>query len=336
MEWFMMKALVTGGTGFLGQALSLQLQQAGFEVTILGRNPNLCEKMHRANFTVVQADLTDKRAVIAACQNQHYVFHCGAFSSPWGRYQDFYATNVVGTENIVAGCFKHNVERLIHVSTPSIYFNYTNRVNISESEPLPNRFVNSYATTKQLAENVIDAASNAGLAVITIRPRALFGPGDTTILPRLIKAHHNHPLPLFNEGKVFMDVTYIDNVVDALIACMQAPASALGQKFNITNDEPVYFITLLKKLFSTLEIPLKTRPTHFKVAYCVGFLLEKLYALHPYRQEPPFTRYTLGLLGYDQTLDVSAAKKILNYVPRISLDQGLERYCQSLDLGHYR
>ncbi|MBY0377855.1 MAG: NAD(P)-dependent oxidoreductase [Gammaproteobacteria bacterium] len=326
-----MKVLVTGGTGFLGKALSLKLQQSGFEVSILGRNPAICAQLEKNNFRIIKADLMDKNAIIDSCENHKYVFHCGALSSPWGNYKDFYSANVLGTRNVIAGCFKHKVTRLIHVSTPSLYFDFKDRRNISEDEPLPARAVNAYAKTKRLAENEIDSAYQNGLNVITLRPRGLFGPGDTAIIPRLIRAHQSMPLPLFREGKVLLDMTYIDNVVDALIACTDAPKEALGRKFNISNGQPMQLIELLEKLFNTLETPLKTRPVNYAMAHSAALLTEWFYQLFLPSKEPPFTRYTLGLLAKDQTLDISAAKKILGYHPKISIEEGLKRFAHSLN-----
>src|SRR5690606_3825206 len=113
----------------------------------------------------------------------------GALSSPGGKYSDFYNSNVIGTRNIVEGSRRHQVGRLIYVSTPSLYFDYTDRWNLSESAPLPRKPVNAYAATKRRAEEEVEPAFAAGLPVITIRPRAIFGPGDQTILPRLLLAN---------------------------------------------------------------------------------------------------------------------------------------------------
>jgi nucleoside-diphosphate-sugar epimerase len=325
-----MKVLVTGGTGFLGTALSFHLQKMGYDVTVLGRNPEICRQLEDNHFRVLRSDLIDSNKIINACENQNYVFHCGALSSPWGKYEDFYSANVVGTKNVVQGCMTHNVNRLIHVSTPSIYFDFTDKRNISESDVLPIKSVNSYAKTKRLAENEIDLAYQQGLSVVTIRPRGLFGPGDTAILPRLIKAHESMSLPLFKDGKVLVDMTYVDNVVEALVLCMNASDEAVGKKFNITNDEPMYIIELLEKLFMRFNIKLRTKSVNYQIANLAAGGLEYFYQLFYLNKEPPFTRYTLGLLAKDQTLNITAAKNILGYKPKINIEEGLDRYVASL------
>lgn len=325
-----MKALVTGGTGFLGKFLCIRLKELGFHVTALGRNENACDELTRNNFSVVRADLNDEMKVVAACAGQDYIFHCAALSSPWGRYSDFYTSNVIGTRNILKGSMEHNVSRFIHVSTPSIYFNYTNRLNVSEDDPLPRHQANSYAKTKLLAEHEVNLAQTAGLNTIIIRPRGIFGPNDTAIIPRLLKTHDVMPLPLFRQGKVMVDMTYVENVVEALIACIHASNSACGMKFNITNDEPIYLIDLLSMLFRKMDLQLKTRRVNYRLASYSAWLLENLYKLPGINKEPPFTRYTLGLLAYDQTLDITKAKQFLSYKPKYDINEGLDRYIESL------
>lgn len=324
-----MKVLVTGGTGFLGKVLSFRLQKMGYHVTVLGRNSEICRQLEESKFRVLRRDLINRKQVIDACKHQDYVFHCGALSSPWGPYHDFYLANVLGTQHVVQGCMEHSIKRLIHVSTPSIYFDFTDKLNISENDILPHKSVNAYAKTKRLAENEIDRAYQQGLPVITIRPRGLFGPGDTTILPRLISAHASRALPLFKQGRVLIDMTYVDNAADALILCMNASTEAIGRKFNITNDEPMYVIELLNKLFTKLNIKLKTKSVNYQIAHCVAWMLEYFYRISS-SKEPPFTRYTLGLLAKDQTLNISAAKHLLAYQPQVSIDEGLDRYVASL------
>lgn len=264
--------------------------------------------------------------MVRNCEGQEMVFHCGALSSLWGSYNDFYESNVTGTRNVIKGCVANGVERLIHVSTPSIYFDFADRYHIAESTPLPRKAANWYAETKRLAEQEIDQAYESGLPVMTIRPRAIFGPGDPTIIPRLIEANRQGRLPLIRGGQAVVDLTYIHNVVDALLLCMSAPSEALGRKYNITNDEPIRFIDALNYLFERLGEPVRARRIPYPAAYMAAGCIEGLARLTGSSKEPLLTRYTVGLLSKSQTLDISAAREQLGYRPRVSVKEGIDAY----------
>ncbi|WCN39147.1 NAD-dependent epimerase/dehydratase family protein [Aneurinibacillus uraniidurans] len=318
--------LVTGATGFLGQRLARCLHADGYRVTATGRNSIVGEKLAGVGIGFIPADLADSEAVAALCKGKTYVFHSAALSSPWGKYRDFYQANVVGTKNIIAGCQTHDVSRLIHVSTPSVYFAYEDRLNIREDEPLPQRFVNHYAATKFLAEQEVERAVKSGLPAVMIRPRALFGPGDTTILPRLIRANEKKFVPLINGGQALVDVTYVDNVVDALRLAAVAPETALGQVYNITNGEPLRLIDLLTMLFARLEQPFRQKHLSFTAAYRLAWLMEMASRTVLFGREPILTRYSVGVLAKSQTLDISRARVELGYEPRVSIEEGLNLF----------
>ncbi|MGW9123680.1 NAD-dependent epimerase/dehydratase family protein [Paenibacillus chitinolyticus] len=320
-----MKALVTGATGFLGGNLIRRLLEEGYEVTAVGRNPEAGKRLTQEGAGFVRMDLAsdDMPEVV---RGHEFVFHCGAMSSPWGAYRDFYTSNVVGTRQIIRGCMKHGVRRLVNVSTPSIYFDYRDRLGISEEEPLPKRGVNAYAQTKRQAESELDAARKAGLPVIMIRPRGLFGPGDTAIFPRLLRANEEKFVPVFGGGRALMDVTYVDNVTEALLCCAHADKACDGQKYNITNGEPVYVYELLAELFRLLEMPFRARKVPYPAAYGAAAAMEAFAALPFARKEPMLTRYTVALLAFSQTLDISKAERELGYKPRVSVADGIRRF----------
>lgn len=321
-----MNALVTGGTGFLGKSLAISLQKLGWNVTATGRNLSIGAELLSQGIRFVQADLRDPIKTDLLCAGQDVVYHCAALSTPWGKYADFYSSNVQATEHIVQSCMRHNVGRLVHVSTPSVYSDYTHRLNIKETAPLPATFANAYAATKRLAELVVEKASIAGLATIIIRPRAIIGPGDPSIFPRLIKANSSRGIPLIDGGNIQLDLTYIDNVVEALVLCGTASASACDEIYNITNQEPVAFIQVLNQLFDLLQLPLKTKEISFANAYHLAFGMELLAKVLPGGKEPLLTRYTVGVLGRSQTLDITKAVSNLGYVPKVSLTEGLGRF----------
>lgn len=328
------KVLVTGATGFLGFNLCIRLQNMGYEVFGQGRNPIKGQELIQQGIHFVSADLENTNAIETACSGIDFVFHCGAKSSAWGRYNDFYNANVLGTRNVIQGCKKHAVKRLIHVSSPSIYFDFSDKIGIKESDILPTHGVNYYAHTKMLAEQEIDKAFQKGLPVITIRPRAIFGIGDTALLPRLIKANQKKFIPLIAEKDILIDITHVDNVVEALICCMTADEKYLGEKYNITNDEPIYMYAFLEKLTHQLGIPFKTRRISYQKALFFAGLLEKISKYLMNYKEPVFTRYTVGLLAKSQTLDISKAKKELGYKPVKTIQQGVDELVKYNEQTH--
>ncbi|WP_438447051.1 NAD-dependent epimerase/dehydratase family protein [Gorillibacterium sp. sgz5001074] len=319
-----MKALVTGGTGFLGERLSRVLTERGWHITATGRNPDIGARLRAHGVDFVQADLRNKERLRTMCQGQDVVFHCGALSSPWGAYQDFYETNVTGTENVVEACLREGVGRLVHVSTPSIYFDYTDRLNIHEDDPLPMKPANPYAATKRLAEEAVRRGMGHGLPSVMIRPRGIFGPGDTSILPRLIAANDTGGVPLIRGGRAMLDMTYIDNVVDGLEQAASAPQSAMGLAYNLSNDEPVRLLDAVQRLFEQLDKPLKLRSLPYPAASLLGGCMEVVSRMTG--KEPKLTRSTIGLVSFSQTLDITRAKEKLGYRPAVSMDEGLQRF----------
>ncbi|CAI6082755.1 NAD-dependent epimerase/dehydratase family protein [Cohnella sp. JJ-181] len=324
----MTRALVTGATGSLGRAAALRLAGSGWEVTGVGRNAEAGRRLEADGIAFRRIDIGREPEEIAeACADQDYVIHCAALSSPWGRYRDFEAANVAGTAHVAAGCLRHGVRRLVHVSTPSVYFDYADRLLISETAALPRRPVNAYAATKLIAERIVQEASARGLDAVILRPRAIFGPEDGSLFPRLMRVNELRGIPLIGGGQALLDLTYADNVVDALVAACLAPAEASGRIFNISNGEPAKLIDLLRRLFGLLEQPLRTRTVPLRAALAAGAWMESAYRIAPFLgAEPPFTRYTVGLLAYSQTLDISAARRTLGYEPRVGVDEGLQRF----------
>jgi nucleoside-diphosphate-sugar epimerase len=321
-----MKVLVTGATGFLGKALARRLQLSGDEVTALGRNPAVLAALEQEGMHSCCADLSDAEAIKAACQGQEVVFHSGALSSAWGPARLFYQANVLGTQNVIAGCEAAGVRRLVYVSTPSIYFRFKSRMDVREDAPLPEAAANEYARTKLLAEHEIDRAFARGLPVISIRPRAIFGEGDNAILPRLISRLQTGRMRVIGDGQNITDLTYVENVVDALLLCASAPELLMNRKYNITNGEPLPLWDLIRKVCEALGFEYPRRRISYPAALGLATVLEMVNSLLPGRPEPLLTRYMVGVLAKSTTLDISAARRDLGYIPRISVEEGFQRF----------
>nr|WP_090886022.1 NAD-dependent epimerase/dehydratase family protein [Evansella caseinilytica] len=323
-----MNMLVTGGTGFLGKKLAERLCQMKYRVTAIGRNQSVGKQLAESGITFIQADLGDKEVIKECCKGMDYVFHCGALSSPWGVYEEFYHSNVAGTVNVIEGCKEHRVKRLIYVSTPSLYFGYDPRLDVRETDALADTFINFYTKTKYWAEGKIDEAFAAGLPVITIRPRAIFGPGDNAIFPRLIQTGQEKFIPLIDGGNAMIDLTYVENVVDALLLCMTSPEQTLGEKYNITNGEQVLLKDVLTRTFHKLEQSFRVRRIPYPLAFRLAALLEWSAKKFQGGKEPLLTKYTVTVLARSQTLNIEKAKAELGYEPRITIDEGIALFAE--------
>ncbi len=321
-----MRILVTGGTGFVGQHLVRALLERGEQVWMLGRDFSRSSANLAAGASPVQADLRDRSAIIAACAGMDAVYHVGALSAPWGASADFQAINVGGTENVIAGC-EQQAGRLVVVSSPSVLFNGRDQALLTDAAPYPTRFISTYSATKKLAEDRVNAAIRRGLPAVILRPKAIFGPGDTTLLPRLIDAARQGRLPQIGSGRNLVDLTYVENVVAALLLALEAPA-ALGNTYTITNNEHAPLWDVIRTVLQRLGIPSKLRVVPLRLALLAAGLLELRAQLT--RREPLLTRYSVAILARTQTYDISAARRDLGYTPPIALAEGIERTLASL------
>jgi nucleoside-diphosphate-sugar epimerase len=248
--------------------------------------------------------------------------HLAALSTPWGRRHDFLATNVEGTRRVLAAARAAGVRRLVHVSSPSVTFDNRDRRGVTEAEPRPARFLSAYQESKALAEDLVRAAT--GLETVIVRPRAIFGPGDTSLLPRLLARARTGRLRIVGSGHNLADLTYVDNVVDALLLARDVPGAA-GRTYLIANGEPVVLWDFIATCLRGLGLAPPTRHVPFQLAFALAGAAEALHRALPALGEPPLTRYTVALLGRDQTIDLTAARRDLGYAARVSLAEGLDR-----------
>jgi 2-alkyl-3-oxoalkanoate reductase len=319
--------LVTGGTGFLGKHLAAALLERGHQVHLLGRNFAQVQELIARGASPVQADLRDRNTVSAACAGMDIIYHAGALSTPWGKHADFYAINVGGTEAVLAGCQAHNVRRLLYVSSPSTVFDGNDQIYATEDAPYPRRFTSIYSLTKKLGEDRVNAAAASGMQTVIVRPKAIFGPGDQALLPRLIAAARQRRLPQIGNGRNLVDLTYIENVVHALILAAEAPAAS-GKTYTITNGEHALLWDVIRDVLKQLGMSTQLRQIPSSVAMSAASLLEMRSALSG--KEPLLTRYSVMILARTQTYDISKAERELGYIPQVSLADGIERTLETL------
>jgi nucleoside-diphosphate-sugar epimerase len=316
--------LVTGATGFLGGHLARNLAANGFTIRALGRNPAAIEELSRRGIETRQVDLRDRDAIDAACAGIDVAVHAGALSAPWGRRSEFFDINVSGTKHVIDGCLRHGVSRLVHVSSPSVIFDGKDVVDGTEDAPFPRRFLSLYSLTKKLAEDAVRGA--AALETVIIRPKAIFGPGDTALLPRLLAAGRAGRLPQIGDGTNLVDLTYVDNVVHALRLAVTQPDAA-NRTFTITNGQPVVLWDVIRRMLAAAGCSIGRR-IPYPVAYAAAALMEARARLTG--NEPLLTRYSVAILARTQTYSIDAARRWLGYEPIVTIEDALDRTLSAL------
>lgn len=324
-----MKVVVTGGTGFLGRHVVWRLAARGHAVVFTGRRAQEAATVralaHGAvEFIAIDHGAGDARAALSACcRGADAIVHCAALAAPWGRRSAFERSNVTATAEVLGACRDHAIARLVHISSPSVYFAYADRLQVHEDSPLPPP-VNDYARTKRRAEELVLAARLPQSVIL--RPRAIFGPWDNALLPRLLRLIRLGRVPLLRGGRAIVDLTYVDNVVDAIEAALALPADPAGATpiLNISNGEPIAVADLFARIAAAFDLPLHTVARPYFAADLAVRLLETCARLAP-AWEPPLTRYSLGAIAFSQTLDLARARAVLDYRPRVSVDEGIRR-----------
>jgi nucleoside-diphosphate-sugar epimerase len=313
--------LITGATGFLGGALARRLQAEGWQVLATGRNAEAGAALEQAGMAFTQCDLAqDFTSVTHLVEQCSHVVHCAALSSPWGRRRAFQQANVVATENVLRACRAAQVTRLVAISSPSVTFAYEAQRALQENAPWPEPAANGYIATKRLAELAVLAAAAAGLPAVVLRPKAMIGPGDTTLIPRVLKVATRGRFPLFGQEDVPLDLTWIGDAVEAVKLSLHAGPVVHGRVYHITSGQPLSRRLVLETLFQACGLKVDLRPLPIKFALGLGSALEAISRLATLGNwEPPLTKYSVGALGFGQTLDISAAQKDLGYAPRTDL-----------------
>jgi 2-alkyl-3-oxoalkanoate reductase len=322
----MMKILVTGGTGFLGRYLVSALLDRGHRVYLMGRDFSGVQDLIADGAVPVSCDLRHDEAVRAACAGMNTVYHMGALVSQWGARSEFLAVNVEGTASVLAGCREHAVKRCIYLSSTCITLSGQDQSNDTEQAPYGQRFTSLYALSKQRAECLVKAATD--VQTVIIRPSVVFGPGDKW-LSGVVEAACKQRLYQFGNGQNQVDVTYVDNVVHALMLALYAGAAA-GKTYIITNDEHIVLWDMIRTLLYRLKCPTGVRYVPLPIARAAAAAMEQRASLDGTR--PLFTRFAINLLASTQTYDISAARHDLNYKPIVSVSEGIERTIKSLQL----
>lgn len=327
-----MKALVTGGGGFLGGAIVRQLLARGDTVRSVSRGyyPDLpCEQ--------VQGDLAEPGVAERAMAGCDLVFHVAAKAGVAGRERDYVRANVEATQRVIDACHTTGVRRLVYTSSPSVVFTGRDLEGVDESVPYPDHYLAAYPRTKAEAERRVLAANSETLATVALRPHLIWGPGDNHLVPRILDRGRAGRLRQIGRGKK-VDSTYIDNAARAHLlaadqfmrATAEKPAACAGKAYFISNGEPMPTWELVNRILAAGGVAPVTRRVSPWLAYAAGALLETVYGVWWPDAEPPLTRFVAAELATSHWFDLTAARRDLNYEPVVTIEEGLRRLQQAL------
>ena len=297
-----MRVGVTGASGFIGGRVATALADRGHSVTGFGRTPDgwshpkgdyelwdIARGPHAGSFDAI--------------------VHSAALADDWAPRSRAMLVNQLGTRHVVAS---FPGTRIVHLSTASVYDAFAPNIKVREDAAPVARFLSTYAESKSAAE-----AELSGTDAIILRPHAVYGPGDTTLLPRIMAGIRGHRLTLPEGAAVSHTLTHVDNLVDAVILSLTGEPGV----YNIGDDTDVLLSAVLKEFLVRRGRPdASIRSIPYSTAYRAAAVLEKL----PGR--PRVTRYAVSQLGRERTLDLTAARTRLGYNPRPTSLSGAEHW----------
>jgi len=324
-----MRAVVTGGGGFVGTALCERLRAAGHDVIAVGRRPNpravgLGIRSEVCDLTA--ADARSRLAEIATAAD--CVFHTAAHVKMWGPRETFVRGNAVATDTVIAACRAARVGRLVFTSSPSVVAADHDLRGVDETQPYPSTYRALYPETKAAAERAVLAAHGSDLKTIALRPHLIFGPGDTNLVPTILARARAGRLVQVGAGRNLVDLTFIDDCVSAHVGAAEALAtrpSAGGRAYFISQGAPVPLWDWINRVLAFHDLPPVRRRMSLTTALTLATVAETIWKTLGLRSDPPLTRFLAEEMATDHWFDITAARRELGYEPSCTVWEATER-----------
>jgi len=318
----------------MGMALIKRLIGEGHKVTSYSRREY---PLHWAlGISSVQADICDYEALEKACSGKDVVYHLAAKVGIWGSYQEYASVNVEGTENVIRACKSQGVGRLIFTSSSSVVFSGEDLDGIDENYPYPEQHGSHYAATKARAETLIMEANSELLKTVVLRPHLVWGPYDTNLIPGVLKRAASGNLRRVGDKEHFIDTTYIDNMTDALLLSATALVTkpdVAGKVFFITNGEPARVWDFVNSIIQIAGYPPVQKRVPEKLAMFAAGISEWFHKRFRLNSEPFMTRNAIREICTNHWFDISRAREVLGYNPRVSYAEGFKHLKEYLKIG---
>jgi nucleoside-diphosphate-sugar epimerase len=314
-------AFVTGGSGFIGGRLIERLRADGHDVRALARSASSAERVRARGAEPVSGELSDTFALRAAAESCELAFHAAAKLGDWGTAQEFERDNVQGTRNVLHACAEAGVRRFVHVGTEAALLAGAPLVEVDETAPLRPDSPALYSSSKARAELEVLSANRAGFETVVVRPRFVWGRGDTTLLPRMSEMVRAGRFAWIGGGHHLTATTHVENAVEGLL--LGALRGRGGNAYFVTDGDPVEFRAFVTQLLGTQGIAPPRRSVPEPVARLLAGACESVWRLAPLPGQPPLTRFAFWVSSQECTIRIEKAREQLGYEPVISREQGL-------------
>jgi nucleoside-diphosphate-sugar epimerase len=316
------QAFVTGGSGFIGGRLIERLRAEGWRIRALARSQPAAGKVKAVGADPIEGDLEDSAALRAGAEGCDVAFHAAAHLGEWGSRDEFMRINVEGTKSVLRACREAGVRRLVHVGTEAALLAGQPLVNADESLPLRPDSKALYSATKAMAEQAVRDANGDGLETVVVRPRLVWGRGDTTILPSLVEAVKSGRFAWIGGGRHRTSTTHVENTIHGLL--LGAEKGKPGGVYFVTDGEPVVFRDFITELLATQGVEVPDRNMPAGVAKAAAVTAENVWRMLPLKGDPPVTRLAVWLSSLECTIDTSRARAELGYEPVKTIAEGME------------
>ncbi len=317
----MSTAFVTGGSGFIGGRLIERLRADGHDVRALARSEKAAEAVRARGAEPVSGDLDDVAALRSGAEGCELAFHAAAALGDWGKREEFERVNVQGTRNVLDACATAGVRRFVHVGTEAALLAGQPLVEVDETAPLRPDSPALYSSTKAKAEQLVLAASRDGFETVVVRPRFVWGRGDTSLLPTIIEMVRGGKFAWVGGGHHLTATTHVDNTVEGLV--LGAQRGRPGNAYFVTDGDPVEFRQFLSDMLSTQSVQPPTRSIPAALAGPLAGASETAWSALPLPGRPPLTRFAYWVSGLECTIRIDKAREQLGYEPVKTREQGL-------------
>jgi nucleoside-diphosphate-sugar epimerase len=317
----MSSAFVTGGSGFIGGRLIERLRAEGHDVRALARSSEAAEKVRARGAEPVSGELGDEPAMRAGAESCELAFHAAATLGDWGTREEFERGNVEGTEKALRACAEAGVRRFVHVGTEAALLAGKPLVNVDETAPLRPDSPALYSSTKARAEQAVRSASREGFETVVVRPRFVWGVGDTTLLPVMVDMVRGGRFAWIGGGRHRTSTTHVENTVEGLV--LAARRGRPGEVYFVTDGEPVVFREFVTELLVSQGVAAPTRSLPTPVAGALASVGEEAWRHLPLPGRPPLTRFAYWVSSQECTINIEKAREQLGYEPVRKIPDGL-------------